>query len=210
MISTISDEYIVSNEFPNILQAIEKFLKPQDRGFELVYAGLVPNRRPAILYQSSQCKMRIHCRRDRDYSSIELSISYGRLHAPRDEDTMEWNGKKCLCWHRLTLSPLLFFLDGLSPAKAVELKFGRTKVEADFLASSRKEWSVPEHWARRHAMLWEHYDQRLFNLFDLNRPDLWEEYATFLKEYYEMDTKTNKSSRSVFNGVDHPFLYQVC
>ena len=33
------------------------------------------------------------------------------------------------------------------------------------------------------AMIWEHYEQRFFELFDLRRPDLWDDYIGFLKEY---------------------------
>ena len=209
MISKNSYEYIVSVEFPYIFQAVDKFLKPQDRGFELVYSGLVSNHSPTILYQSDQCKLRIRCSRDRSYDPLELSVTYGRLHAPHDEDLIEWNGEKCYCWHRLTVSPLLLFLDGLSPAESLELP--RSNIEDDFFNLSRgKEWTVPEHFARKHAMIWKHYDQRLFDLFDLNYPNLWQKYATFLKEYYEIDSEKTKMLKAFFNGERNPFLYKVC
>ncbi|MBU0661622.1 hypothetical protein KKG22_05630 [Patescibacteria group bacterium] len=209
MIAKNSYEYIVNVEFPNIFQAIEKILKPQNKGFELVYSGLVPGHPPTILYQSYQCKMRIRCSRDRPYDDIELSVTYGRLHALDNDDLIEWNGEKCYCWHRLTASPLLLFLDGLSPAEAVKLTFSR--IEDDLFKLSRdKEWTVPEHFARKHAMIWKHYDQRFFDLFDLNYPNLWQEYATFLKDYYEIDSEKTKMLKAFFNGVHHPFLYKVC
>ena len=39
MSSPNSDEYIVSVDFPIIMQDIDKFLKPQKIGFELSYSG---------------------------------------------------------------------------------------------------------------------------------------------------------------------------
>jgi hypothetical protein len=209
VISKNSYNYIVSVEFPNIFQAIEKFLKPQDRGFELVYSGFVPNHSPTILYQSNQCKMRIRCDRDRPYDDIEVSVNYGRLHAPLDEDIIEWNGEKCYCWHSLGPRPLLHFLDGLSPFEAEQLTFSR--IERDFFESSRdKGWTVSEHFARKHAMIWKHYNQCFFDFFDLQYPKVWEEYSLFLKKYYEIDGEKNKLSRAFFNGVHYPFLYKVC
>jgi hypothetical protein len=38
----------------------------------------------------------------------------------------------------------------------------------------------------KHSILWAHYNGKLFELFDLRRPDLWEAYREFLKEYYAL------------------------
>lgn len=209
MVATNKYEYIVKVEFPIIFRAIEKYLKPQNWGFKLFYSGIVPNHRPTILYQSKQCKMKIKCTRDRTYDPIELLITYGRNHAPIDEETIEWNGEKCSCWHRVDASPLLHFLDGLSPAEAVELTVSR--IEQDFIESRRgKEWEVPEFFARKHALIWNHYGQRFFDLFDLNHQNLWEEYAAFLKEYYVVGAEKHDLLLAFFNGVHYPFPYQVC
>src|SRR5210317_121476 len=35
-------------------------------------------------------------------------------------------------------------------------------------------------------IIWEHYGQSLFDLFDLRQPELWKEYRVFLKEYYQL------------------------
>ena len=121
-----SAEYIISNEFPRVFEAVDKFLKPQDAGFKLIYSGAVPNSLPSILYQSNQCKLRIQSRRgDRPYDNIEIDVSYSRLHAPLDKETMEWNNETCYCWHHLDgRSPLLYFLDGQSPTEANSLEHG--------------------------------------------------------------------------------------
>jgi len=34
--------------------------------------------------------------------------------------------------------------------------------------------------------IWEHYGKRLFELFDLRQPNLWEQYRGFLKEFYDI------------------------
>ena len=36
------------------------------------------------------------------------------------------------------------------------------------------------------SAVWKHYGQKLFDLFDLRHPDLWEEYRKFLEEYYKL------------------------
>ena len=106
-----SAEYIIGIEFPKLFEAIKKFLKPQDAGFELVYYGEVPGSFPSIFYQSKQCQIRIQCLRDRPWDEIETHTSYGRLHAPLDKDIIEWKNEECYCWHSLS-SPLISLSKG--------------------------------------------------------------------------------------------------
>jgi hypothetical protein len=204
-----SNEYIVQVEFPKIFKVIGTHLKPENRGFKLVYSGLGSKNSTTILYQSNQCKLRIGCSRDRPFDPLEFSVTYGRLHAPIDEDVMEWNGEKCLCWHGLSSNTLLPFLDGLSPADAIELE--SSSIEEEFFKLWQdKNWTAPEIFAREHAMIWEHYGQDFFDLFDLNRPDLWEKYTAFLKDYYEIDSEKTKTVKAIFNGVRYPLRQNVC
>jgi hypothetical protein len=204
-----SNEYIVKVEFPKIFQVIETYLKPENRGFKLVHSGLSSNNSAIILYQSNQCKLRIRCNRDRPFDPLEFSVTYGRLHAPTDKDVMEWNGKQCHCWHGFTTKTLLPFLDKLSPAEAIELK--QPRIEEEFINLWQgKDWESAEIFTRKHALIWEHYGQHFFDLFDLNRPDLWEEYAAFLKAYYEIDSKKTEVTKAIFNGDRYPFLYNIC
>jgi hypothetical protein len=203
-----SYEHIVSIELPKILQAFEKFLRPQDRGFELVYSGLVPNHAPTILYQSNQCKTIIRCRRDRPYDPLEAYVYYGRLHAPLDEDIIEWHGEKCHCWHSLHSGPLLAFLDGLSPTEAEKLTIARISRDV-FELSKGMGWTTAEFLAREQAMIWEHYGQHLFDLFDVSYPNLWEEYVNFLKEYSRiLQEKDNALERFIYLG--RPLRYKIC
>jgi len=198
-----SAEYIASVDFPIIMQDIDKFLKPQKRGFELIYSGVVSERYSSILYQSKQCQIRISGMRDRPHEGVELSFLYGRLHAPIDKDIMDWNNERCWCWHGVHA---LSFLDGLSPADAEKLQ--HPKISQVFYESSKDMgWERSEYMARLHAMIWEHYDQRLFNLFDVSYPNLWEEYVNFLKEYSRIRQEKGNSSER-FEGL--PFRYKIC
>jgi len=203
-----NSEYIISAEFPKVFQAIDEFLKPQSKGFELVYYGDVPNSFPSIFYQSNQCQIRLQCLRDRPWDEIEIHTYYGRLHAPLDKEIIEWNGEKCYCWHNLG-SPLLYFLDGQSPTEANSLEFIIPRTSREFLELSKdKGWTVPEHSARKHAFIWERYDQRLFDLFDLRYPVLWEEYVNFLKEYDRINKE--KSTMKVIGIDNRPARYKIC
>jgi hypothetical protein len=119
----------------------------------------------------------------------EISIDYGRLHAPNEDLFMVWNGEGCRCWHSI-LDPLRF-LDGLTP----EAAYKQAKVDNQLPLAVRnfrqskegkrllKEYS-PKSAIVLQATIWEQYGNRLFELFDLRRPDLWKDYRQFLKEYY--------------------------
>jgi len=116
-----------------------------------------------------------------------ISIYYGRLHAPNEEATMIWNGEECHCWHRFEQA--LHFLDGHTPADAVKLNFSHSITAPYYEAEFRQNFHrrQPEWLTRMHAAVWEHYGKRFFELFDLRRPDLWQQYRQFLKEYYDIE-----------------------
>ncbi len=46
--------------------------------------------------------------------------------------------------------------------------------------------SQPSKESEMHAIIWEKYGYRLFELFDLRRPDLWEKYSVFIKQVYDI------------------------
>jgi hypothetical protein len=118
------------------------------------------------------------------YVGDMISIYYGRLHAPDDKNVISWNGEEYYCWHDLN-EPLLF-LDRLSPREAAERSIHGPRPNAmdifdksvlgKSLAHKQPEWLV-----RMHASIWEHYGQRLFELFDLRCPEIWREYTDFIK-----------------------------
>lgn len=210
MNSSNQEEDLVKVELPGILEAIGKYLKPEKRGFQLVFTGVMPLSAPSIHYESAQCKMRLIYNRDRPYEDIELYISYGRQHAPFDKQVIEWHHKKCYCWHSLEGSVLLNFLDGVSPSDVDHEEYKVPRLSKIFNDAHRiTTWSRTEFLVRKHAFLWEHYGQHLFDLFDLNRPDLWEDYTRYLEEYYARYDERVRQQQLVPLSFDPP-RYQVC
>jgi len=143
---------------------------------------------PKIIYTSKYCKV-TYFWEGWDYNvGYTIGILYGRLHAPDDEISMIWQGKECRCWHHI--EPALHFLDGTKPQDAAKM-FYRSQIIHQFrlsklgqsLAEKRRQ---PEWLTRAHAAVWDHYGQRLFELFDLRHPNLWEEYQTFTKEVFKI------------------------
>ena len=76
-----------------------------------------------------------------------------------------------------------------TPQEAVEAKRKWPRVMEQFqqselgksLTGVRRQ---PEWLIRMHAAVWEYYGNRLFELFDLRHPELWDEYTQFTKEFY--------------------------
>ena len=116
-----------------------------------------------------------------------IHIRYGRLHAPNEEATMIWNGEECRCWHDFDYA--LHFLDGRAPADAVKLNYSHPITDPFYEAEFRQKFHhrQPEWLAQMHMTIWQHYGKRLFELFDLRRPDLWQQYRQFLKEVYDIE-----------------------
>jgi hypothetical protein len=175
-------DHIINVEFQWYIKLLEECFDFKRRGFQLIFSDRIPDSYPAIVYESNVCRVRfVWIPPEHEYIYSErIVITYGRLHAPILQSRMEWNGEKCDCWHHCHKA--LDFLDGLTPQES------RKKVRSfwhDFsVANEDKEWREAEYYARREAAIWEHYGQRLLNIFDLNRPDLWEQYTIFLKEMY--------------------------
>ena len=119
-----------------------------------------------VLYQSSQCKVRILCFRDRPREHIEIDVSYGKLHAPVNEEVIDWNGEKSYCWHSIISAPILNFLGGMSPAEAVNL--GISNTFRDFLRMSKgKDWTIPERFSREQEFIWDYCGLMYFQGFSL-------------------------------------------
>jgi hypothetical protein len=127
-----------------------------------------------------------------DYGSGNtISIHYGRLHAPSENMTMIWNGEECQAWHELGLA--LLFLDGFSASKATEMNYSTPLTNKFFEEEIRQKFyrRQPEWLMTMHMEVWEHYGKRFFELFDLRRPDLWERYRQFLKEFYDIEGRSS-------------------
>ena len=138
-----------------------------------------------VIYDSEWCRISFTWG-GWDYGSgNNILIHYGRLHAPNEKSTMIWNGEECYCWHDFDYA--LHFLDGRLPAEAVELNYSHPVTNPFYEDEFRKKFHrrQPEWLAQIHLTIWQHYGNRLFELFDLRRPELWQQYQQFLKEVYD-------------------------
>ncbi len=115
-----------------------------------------------------------------------ISICYGRLHAPNESATMIWNGEECYAWHKL--KPAIHFLDGRSPLETSKAGSSHSLTDKYYEDEYRKQFHKrqPEWLMKMHMGIWQHYDKIFFELFDLRRPDLWEQYRRFLREFSDI------------------------
>ncbi len=175
---------------------IEKLMGMKGWGFHKSYIDFTKWGSQKVIYDSEWCRINFIFSRERLPEYDELSIHYGRLHAHNENPYMDWDGQQCRCWHKYTGA--LRFLDGLSPSEAMEQVkvykqlpavmecYRKSEIGQELLAAYPPKYAIVQQ-----SIIWEHYGTRLFELFDLRRPDLWEEYRKFIKEYHRlMGTKT--------------------
>jgi hypothetical protein len=208
MNSYSSYEEIVKKEFPLLIQTLERHLDFNLWGFKIVHSGMLSQNPPYIIYQSEQCLIRFSWRQDRPYVEPAIYCTYGRLHAPFDEDAMVWNRRKYYCWH--ALNGILNFLDGLSPTEISISGYVAPRALRGFYESNKGNiGSLGEYTAKLQASIWNHYGKQFFDLLDLRRPDLWERYSIFLKKYHEhSDEQAKLEGHRPF--IPEPPLYMVC
>jgi len=174
-----------------LIQLIEENLEIQRWNFRLTFTKFVKPSNTKLIYDSEWCRVKFTFSRMHFPEKDKLLIDYGRLHAPDEELFMIWNGEGCRCWHNI-LDPLRF-LDGLTPAEAYQqaiLDKQLPPIIRDFRQSKQGKKLLSEYPPKSAIVLqdtlWKQYGEKLFELFDLRRPDLWQEYRRFLKEYYEL------------------------
>jgi hypothetical protein len=146
---------------------------------------------PQLIYDSEWCRIALVWG-GWDYGSgNSISMYYGRLHAPNESATMFWNDEECHAWHDFDLA--LHLLDGRSPAKAAKMKDSPPLTSKCFKEKNRQKFNrrQPEWLMTMHMEIWEHYGKSFFELFDLRRPDLWERYRQFLKEFYDIEGRSS-------------------
>jgi hypothetical protein len=174
-----------------VVSMVENNLDVKHWNFNLTFTKFVKMNSIKIVYRSNECQIKFLFSRQCLPQYDELTILYGRLHAPNEDPFMMWEGQECNCWHNV-LDPLRF-LDGLTPHEAMEqvkvLKQLPVVVrgfrESDIGKKLLAEYP-PKSAIALQSVLWKHYGQRLFDLFDLRKPDLWQGYQKFLREYYEL------------------------
>jgi hypothetical protein len=138
------------------------------------------------ILDSDSCRVKFELS-GRDYYPLTATdIYYGRRHAPGDEQYMNWNGKKCRCWHA-NIQIVLAFIDGVPVQQLVDIdKYTEIwNSRLDVLNANQKVGGMVESPLRLHAKIWEHYGDKLFSIFDLRKPELWEQYSKFSDKYHE-------------------------
>ena len=174
-----------------LIQLIEDSLEIKGWYFSPTYTKFIKPNNYKLIYDSEWCRVKFLFSRMHYPETDKLLIDYGRLHAPNEEPFMVWNGERCRCWHNV-LDPLRF-LDSQT-ASAVQGQSAADKklpsIVRDFRKSKLGKKLLNEYPTKSTLVLqdtlWTHYGERLFEIFDLRRPDLWEEYRRFLKEYYSL------------------------
>jgi len=180
-------------EYTHLVQVLENVFDFKRWKLQETFARIEGEAPPYVIYSSEWCRVRFALRGGDMHQALEMSVSYGRLHAPDDDGFVIWNGEKCRAWHRV--NEALYFLDRLSSKEAAEkrqVKYELPYVMEQFRQSELGQKVLPggyqtiEGVARLHAAIWEQYGQHLFELFDLRRPELWDRFIQFLSEYHNL------------------------
>lgn len=177
-------DHIINVEFPGYIRMLENIFDFTKWGFRRFFSGDIPNSYPCIVYASENCRVRFQWEVPdvRDTSEITY-ITYGRIHAPVDQEIINWNGERYYCWHNVNQA--LNFLDGVTPYEAFKNPSAPSILSNFHIENKTRGWRQSEMQARKHAAVWKHYGQGLFNLFDVGHPELWQKYSDYLKIYYE-------------------------
>ncbi|MFN8434891.1 MAG: hypothetical protein U0V18_12765 [Anaerolineales bacterium] len=180
----------------NLASTVEKVIDMNRWGFKLTYSksseyanGYLTHK---VIYNSEWCRVSFSAyqRKNSPPDMYDLHVRYGRIHAPDESEKMTWHGEECYCWHS-TGSTHIYFLEGLSPSETLKhpnlaifeeaqsSKYDKIRLElGDF---------SPIH---RESVIWEYFGLRLFELFDLRRPDIWDKYKDFLNHYYQKSSSS--------------------
>jgi hypothetical protein len=155
-------------------------------GFRESFSAAKPGK---LIFDSEWCRLSLIWGGWDPRGGNSISIYYGRLHASNEKATIIWNGEECHCWHRFELA--LHFLDQGTPEYASKTLYTHSLIEqykrselGQSLTGKRRQ---PEWLAQMHLTIWQHYGKGLFELFDLRRSDLWQQYRQFLKEVYDIE-----------------------
>jgi len=200
-------------EYRELFELIERLMDFKRWGFQQTF--IHPNG-ASIIYDSEWCRVRFnHGGRDMYGRWDELRIDYGRLHAPNEGWEMIQDDEKCECWHSVYYF-VIDFLDGLPPQETVrQFNEGQNaRIMQQFkeseLGKNLRGINPAEYTVGLHNWLWESFGQRMFEVFDLRRPDLWDAYKLFLKEIQMIqDEDSRKQEKKPLSAITGP-LDRIC
>ncbi len=181
-----ADQWIENlNEY--ILEVASQYLPLQDFGFHETYR----DEYHTVILDSEWCRVRFFANWESDYSGqpirYYLMVFYGRLHAQNESFTMSWQGETCKCWLYPSFDHILEFLNGTF-FQSQKPSYAELRKEG---SSVRLEDSIHQS-LYFESKIWKHYAPELFYLFDLRRPELWEQYRAWLKEKYIAEGRNEK------------------
>jgi hypothetical protein len=117
-----------------------------------------------------------------------ISIYIGRLHAPDNELTIDWEGKQCYCWHRV--EPALHFIDGDEVDIVAEEIYSHqlmTEYKNSELGKSLTGKRMQPEWLlNMHALILENYAEKLFSLYDMENEKVWRLFQEYVKKVYDI------------------------
>lgn len=153
------------------------------RGFKEEYRSTSLGK---LIYDSSWCRIAFIWGGWDPDGGNSMHIRYGRLHALNEKETMLWNGEECRCWHRVEYA--LHFLDDRAPAEVAKLNYSHFITSPFYEKDLQHKFDrrQPDWLAEMHLTIWKHYGSRLFDLFDLRHPDVWQQYRQFLRAVYDI------------------------
>jgi len=200
------------SKLQSLTEIVERFMPFDNWGFKQSarFFGDRPDRisssgvehSPTVIYDSPYCRVKFLIDTTGIGRNMGLHVFYARLHAPTHGKLMNWKGEDCYCWHWDVHQLILKFLDGNSPAEAVAKRGKDPEGLKEFrklgLEKAIDDFEYP---ARYHTAIWTFYGDRFFELFDLRRPELWEQYVQFVREFYDK----HRRSRNV-----QPPLDKIC
>lgn len=185
--SRIKRHKAYSEDLKSLVEGVLDFKK---WGFQQTYIHIDEKELPHIIYDSNNCRARFSYVGGDSNIGFIVKVYYGRLHASNENFLLKWEGMQCGCWHQVNRA--LHFLDGLSPKEAAENvqnniwphileKYRNSKLGKKLEHDNHREWII-----RMHSTIWNYYGNKLFEIYDLYQPDLWEQYTNYLRSYYKI------------------------
>ena len=197
-----------------LIQPVEQYLDLERWGFKLNY--ITQPRGYVVIYDSNYCRLRCSLSFDPRDEYDSILTSYARLHAPDEEWYMVYKDEKCEAWHDIVIGYVGQFLDGMSPHELGQLINKRIRVPCQATNKFEEEWldkglRNPIWGLMLDQSIWDYYDERLFELFDLQQSELWEKYRQFLQELYiELQKDPIRKAQLEDKPDWKPYPWQVC
>jgi hypothetical protein len=180
-----------------ITEMVNKNLSPEEWGFSQNPRFPNNNQKGTVIYNSDFCRIKFVLESSDYFPQHDTRIFYGRLHAPDNEPSMMWNGKNCRCWHPMIVGVTIPFIEGISPQHLAQNGSEICRSLVETLNVHHPSSDMVEYPLRLHAKIWERYKEKLFYIFDLRNPELWEEYSKYSNEYNEEFDKRLGISRKI-------------